>query len=304
MMTKRARRVRAIAPALLVLSVLFSPGAAEAATTPAFFSCAADAVTVRVAGGSTLNPVTTGGGKDACRTESVGLPNVGEAVSLEEIMTARTAYAETDQGGPRPFRSKPSAKSGVENLKVTLGNPVLGVAAARSAITATCASGTPTFQTSSEVASLSLAGQPIVLDGVLQPITDALTDAVGALVEVKLNEVVDLPGGGKAVRAARVTLLRGNAPLAEVIVAQSSLDLNGRACDPDDGDEPVDPGPSVCPHGRVPRRHPQPLRDQGDDDRRRPARQGPHRRHRDRHQRRPQALQEQVPARAPDRATP
>ena len=74
-----------------------------------------------------------------------------------------------------------------------------------------------------------------MLDGVLQPITDGLSDALGALVEVRLNEVVDLPNGGKAVRAARVTLLKGDVPLANVIVAESRITLNGAACDPNAG---------------------------------------------------------------------
>lgn len=110
-------------------------------------------------------------------------------------------------------------------------------------------SGTPVYKTASQVANISLAGQPIVLDGVLQPVTDGLTDLVGALVEVKLNEVVALPGGGQAVRAARVTLIRGDVPVANVIIAESRLDTNGRACDPEDGGGPVTPSPTTCPNG-------------------------------------------------------
>ena len=80
------------------------------------------------------------------------------------------------------------------------------------------------------MATIALAGTPIVLNGVAQPITDALTAALGALVEVKLNEVIDLPGGGKAIRAAHITLVRGGTPVSDVIIAESRIGLNGAAC--------------------------------------------------------------------------
>jgi hypothetical protein len=92
-----------------------------------------------------------------------------------------------------------------------------------------------------------------VLDGVLQPITDGLTNALGALVEVRLNEVVDLPHG-KAVRAARITLVRGGTPLANVVIAESRIVLNGDTCNPDaPGNTPDNgnPGGQGCPNGSV-----------------------------------------------------
>jgi hypothetical protein len=135
---------------------------------------------------------------------------------------------------------------------------VLGVGAARSSIEGSCAGGAASFKTFSEVANISLGGFPLVLDGVVQPITDPLSDALGALVSIRLNETVDRPGGGKAVRAAHIKLfaLDGTAaPLADVIIAESILDLNGKACDPNappNGGGPTDDGPPpVCPNGSV-----------------------------------------------------
>lgn len=234
-------------PAALAVMAVCTPGAHAA--TPASFACTADAVTVQLLGGSVLNPIAAGRAEEPCSLASVGLPNVGEAFKLESVITARTAYAETDPGGRVPYKSKPSARSGVENLDITLGGPLLGVGAARSSITATCVDGTPEFETFSRVTDIRLADTPIVLDGVLQPITDALTDAVGALVEVRLNEVVELSDDGRAIRAARVTLVRGDQPVANVVIAESRLSLNGKACDPVKGAGPVDPTPPVCPAG-------------------------------------------------------
>jgi Ca2+-binding RTX toxin-like protein len=221
------------------------------AATAASFSCTANAVTTQVAGGSVLNPITAGGDGKACQTGVAGFPNTGEALTLESAITARTAYALTDPGGAIPSASKPTAAAGIEGLEVLVGGPLLGVDAARSSITGSCAGGSPKLEPTSQVATITLAGTPIVLDGVVQPITDPVTTAAGALVEVKLNEVIDLPGGGKAVRAAHITLVRGTAPVADVIVAESRLGLNGAPCadgtGTGDGGNPA----SVCPAGSV-----------------------------------------------------
>jgi hypothetical protein len=227
------------------------------AASPVSFSCAADAVTAQISSGSVINPITSGGDGKACQPGVTGLPNVGEALNIQDLISAKTAYAAVDPGGAVSATSKPTATAGVEGLQIDLGGPFLGVGAARSAISASCSGGKASYMPTSEVADISLAGMPIVLDGVLQPITDGLTQAVGALVEVKLNEVVDTKDGGKAVRAARITLVRGDVPVANIIVAESRIGLNGAACDPNT-DTPTPPngdttGTSAqgCPSGAV-----------------------------------------------------
>ncbi len=207
---------------------------------------------MQFAGGSKLNPVTAGGDGQPCQLAIAGLPNVGEAFSLNALITARTAYAAVDPKGQTPHLSNPVAAAGIEAAEVILGGPFLGVSSATSSISAACVAGVPQYTPASQVATITLAGTPIVLDGAVQPITDALSEAVGALVEVRLNEVVDLPNGGKAVRAARVTLIRGEAPFAEVILAESKLGMNGNACQPpSSGTPPPALPPSVCPPGSV-----------------------------------------------------
>ena len=241
---------------VLGVLVLASPAAAA---DPVSFSCKASAVIATIAGASPVNPITAGGEGKECQNGVTGLPNVGEAVTLEDIVTAKTAYAIVEKGGEPPIKSKPTASAGVEDLALTIGGPVLGVGAARSSITGSCQNGTPQFETFSEVANISLAGFPLVLDGVVQPITDAVSDGLGALVSVRLNEVEDLPDGGKVVRAAHIKLLAldgSSAPLADIVIAESKLDLNGAACDPsqppNNGDGDGDDGlPQICPDGAV-----------------------------------------------------
>jgi Ca2+-binding RTX toxin-like protein len=218
------------AAAAIAATLSFTPAALAVDVQ---YQCRASAVTAQVAGGSILDPITAGRDDSACRPAISGLPNIGEALSLEDIIKARTAYAATDPGGAPPVASTPSASAGIEGLDLTLGDPVLSVGAARSSITATCVDGAPVYTPFSEVASITLGGTPIVLDGVLQPITDGLSDAIGGVLSVRLNEVVELPGGGRSVRAAHITVLaEAGTPLAAVIIAESRIDATGAVCDP------------------------------------------------------------------------
>ncbi len=256
MKSLRVRLGRMTLTACVIAVAALSFASAAGAAAPVSFSCTANAVTAQVLGGSIINPVTAGGDGKPCQNAIAGLPNTGEALSLDGIITAKTAYAAVDPGGDTPIASNPTAAAGIEGLELKLGQPILGVGAAQSRITASCAGGKATFTPTSEVASISIGGTPIVLDGVLQPITDGLTDALGALVTVRLNEVVPLSGGGEAVRAAHITLIPTNrAAVADVIVAESRLDLNGAACDPNqppNNGGPMPPTtPSVCPTGAV-----------------------------------------------------
>jgi hypothetical protein len=236
-------------PRFLVLTVaatLLLAVQADAAG-PASFSCTANAVTTQLSGKSKLNPVTAGGDGQECRVAVAGLPNTSEALSLDAVSKARTAYAAVDPHGDIPSESTPSAAAGVEALEVTVGGSLLTVSAANSEMTGACEGRTPKFTPMSEVANVTLADTPIVVDGVVQPTTDEVSNALGAAVEVRVNEVLDLQGGGKAVRAVRVTLVRDSS-VAEVIVAESRLGLNGAACDPGAGGDVL---AAVCPSGSV-----------------------------------------------------
>lgn len=244
-----------------LLAVLCSATSARAAD-PVSFSCTASAVIGKYADAPALNPITAGGEGKACQPAITGLPNVGEATTLEEIVTAQTAYAAVDPGGAPPINSMPTARAGIEMLDLApASGPALEANAANSSIQGSCVNGAPQFETQSEVGSLSLGGFPLVIDGVLQPITEAMNESIGALITIELNEVVDTDDGGRAVRAAHITLLPldgSMAPVMDIIIAESKLGLNGAACDPsqppnngDDGDVDPDPPTGVCPEGSV-----------------------------------------------------
>lgn len=248
--------MKTLAGALAVAVTALASAAPAGAQTPATFSCTASAVTSQVGTSPVLNPITAGADGQPCVQGITGLPNTGEAL-LFGALKAETAYALVDPGGNVPATSTPRAAAGIEGLSIGEGNASIMVDAARSQITASCVNGAPVFTPTSTVAKITIAGTPIELDGPLTQITDALSAALGQIVEIKLNEVVDIPGGGKAVRAARITLLKGTPAQIQVIVAESRLATNGDVCSPYNiPTGPVTPPPPQtsaqgCPAGSV-----------------------------------------------------
>lgn len=253
---------RALAVVLPTLAAALTPAAASAAA-PVSFTCAASAATVQVLDGAPQAPVRAGEDGSPCRRAAAGLQDAGALASTQSKIQAKTAYASVDPHGDRPVRSTPSAAAGVEGLSLVAAGLPLTVDTARSSLSARCASGRAAFAPTSQVASIRLGSATLVADGVVQPVTGGLTNALGGAVSVRLDEVVDLPGGGKAVRAAHVRVTDGSRVLADVVVAESRIDLSGAACDPVAGDQPTtgsnpggnagggDSGSSGCPNGSV-----------------------------------------------------
>lgn len=248
-------RIRVLVALGACLTFVSLAGAGEAAA--ASWTCSARAVDVQAVGGDRLIPIAAGRNDVPCSEVTAGAPNVGAALNLSPTIEAQTAYAATRVQNDRPLDQTPGSFAGVEGLAINGGDtPILAVGAARSQVTARCETGSPLYEGVSEVASITLGGVPIVLDGVVQPITDAVSDALGVLVEVRLNEQVPIEGGGLEVRAARVTLLSGaGTPLADVVIAASRASQVGNPCDPNDPSNLTPGGPTTtaqpCPPGSV-----------------------------------------------------
>ncbi|WP_372790573.1 hypothetical protein [Paraconexibacter sp.] len=231
------------------------PGAAQAANQ---VDCSASAVQATIAGASTLDPITTS--RSRCADSAAGLPNTTEAVGLAPSIKARSAYAITDTtpDGVRPLDTVSSAGAAVENLSINAGDTiVIGADAVSSFAQAKCVNGALEFTGGGDAVKLTIGGQPIPLDPVLGPLTDGISDALGIIVRVKLNEQVR-DGTTFIQRGAHITLLPaiGAAPLADVIIAESRVSGAGLPCDPTvpenagpDGGGTGDPGPGACAPG-------------------------------------------------------
>jgi Ca2+-binding RTX toxin-like protein len=244
-----------LAAIVTIAALGFASSSAHAAT--ATWSCGASAAIVTVAGAEPVNPVTAS--RTPCSDQFVGLPKLTDALGLAPAINAKSAYAITSAkaAGARPIEQATAAASGVEGLSIKSGDSTaIGVDAAESEVTATCKDGNPVFNGTSKIAHLIVGGQVISLDDPLITITNALSDALGALVDVRLNEQVK-DANGFIQRAAHIKVLAalGADPLLDIIVAEARLSSSS-ACDPNaDGNKT--PGGDVggastsrlCPQG-------------------------------------------------------
>jgi Ca2+-binding RTX toxin-like protein len=207
-------------------------GSANAAT--ATWSCGADAVRATIAGQSPVNPVTAS--RTPCQDQVTGLPNLTNSLGLAPAINAKSAYAvlSAQPAGARPIEQTINSAAGVENLSLVAGGTVaIGADAVSSQATATCQNNQPVFSGSSKIVRLTLGGQVIPLDQPLEQITDALSQALGVIVSIKLDEQIK-DANGIVVRGAHIKLLTptpDSTPLADVVIAESRASASS-ACDP------------------------------------------------------------------------
>ena len=234
---------------------------AQALTAAPVWQCRASPTYASVAGQNRVEPIVAngnintadGGNPDhaQCVNAETGAGNTATQVGIpQDLIGASSAQAKTEivpELG-KAIDQKPTAAAKVENLQVQIpaGSPsLLGVKAATSIATASCAGGSPKLDGSSQVADLTVLGAPIALDGLLGALTTAL-QPLGFLVDLKINEKV-ATADSLTVRALHVKVLRSatGAPVADIVVAESKVGYNGLVCDPKAQGDPKSP----CPAG-------------------------------------------------------
>ncbi|MDQ3850206.1 MAG: hypothetical protein M3296_06295 [Actinomycetota bacterium] len=266
MQLSRRGRVLAIA-VVVVTAALAVAGSAEAFTSPPVWKCRASALYASVSGNNRAEPIVangninTAGGRDPdhaqCVSSEAGLGNTATQLGIpQDFLAARTARAITtivpELG--LAIDQKVGATGGVEDLTLTLpqGGPVtLGVAAANSTATGTCVAGsiTPRLAATSQVLGLTLGGQPINLDGLVNAI-DQLLQPLNMVVDIIPNEEIRT-ADSLTRRALHIKVLSGGpggTPVVDVVLAESKVGFNGPVCDPT---KQVPGGGSVCPPGSV-----------------------------------------------------
>lgn len=257
-------RLRVCAIAAGALGALAIAAPAGAATAPvAQWSCSASAVRATVANQTPIEPIVAN--RTPCADATVGLPKLTDALGLAPSINARTAYALTTakpSSTTAPIKQSVGSASGVENLTLeSAGNVVIGAEAIRSEASGYCkANNTPAFNSYSQVVGLTINGQKIDVDQVLQPITDAISNSpLSGLIEVRLNEKVQT-ANGLVIRGAHIKVLNaaGTAPLADIVIAESTI-TSSEACNPNAignngttvGSSTNTGGVRVCPQGAV-----------------------------------------------------
>jgi Ca2+-binding RTX toxin-like protein len=244
-----------------VLAMAATASSASGAT--ALWTCSASTAIASVAGKTPVNPLTTT--KAPCAQQDVGLPKLTDAVGLAPGINAKTAYAVTNALPPnvRPLDQTVGSAAGVEGLSLqgNDGSIVIGVDAARSVASGSCANGVPVLGGSSRVTGLTINGRTISADEQLTDLTDAISGSpLNALVWVKLNEQIKTATGIEQ-NAVHIKVIKdaGASPLAEIWIAQSAVS-SASACDANadgNGPGPTTSGtsttnlPGVCAPGSI-----------------------------------------------------
>jgi Ca2+-binding RTX toxin-like protein len=248
--------------------VLIAAPAAQALTQVPVWQCRASPLYASIAGNNRLEPIVANGNINTangvspdhaqCAKSETGAGNLATQLGIpQNFIGAGTASAVTDIRPElgRAIDQTAGASARVENLEIRLPagstSVTLGVSVATSSAVGTCVSGSksPRLTGASNVATLTLGGSPIDLDGLVRAL-DQLLQPLNQVVDIIPNEEIRTPTS-LTKRALHVKILQssgGGAPLVDAVLAESKVAANGAVCDPDkqgDGKSPCPPGSTL-----------------------------------------------------------
>jgi Ca2+-binding RTX toxin-like protein len=247
--------------------VLIAAPAASALTSTPVWECRGSALYASVSGNNRVEPIVANGNINTangvspdspqCTDSDTGAGNTPTQLGISpDFLGAVTGKATTsiDPDFGKAIDQKAAAEGRVEDLSLLLGagGPTLGVGAANSVVAAGCVAGNtaPQFTGDSRVADLTLGGQPIPLDNLVDELTQILNPLLGALVEIKVDERIQT-ADELTINALHIKVIRGaTPPLIDLVIGQAKVGTNGAVCDPDAQNEGSgNPIGQVCPPG-------------------------------------------------------
>ncbi|MDB5295345.1 MAG: calcium-binding protein [Phycisphaerales bacterium] len=249
-------------------SVLALAPGAQAAEAPSF-QCRASALTASVAGQPYVEPLVANGikgsvpgatfDKPLCSDDEQGAGDVTRSLALQDLVATSAVKEKTTL---TPSTGSSAAQTATATTTVTdldlklLGSNTLRVGAVRASATGKCVNGKAQFTGTSEVTNITLGGQPISLDQLVNGIGDLLR-ALGLEPVVKvfpLNQVT-VTGNSVVVTPLRIQVLAGGATtggLVDLTVGETKVGQRGNACDPSGTGGGGDGSDAVCPVGSIP----------------------------------------------------
>ena len=251
--------------AVLAMFAALAPRA-HAFTAGPLWKCRASALSVSVSGMNHVEPVLANGSPDTangaspdraqCTDQDVGANNLATPLGIPaDFLGAQTATAQTgiDPDLGKAIDQKASSVAKVENLTLRLPpgaqSVALGVGAAQAEAHASCVNGKPTLTGTSQATGITLGGQTISLDQLLDALGTGL-QPLGALVTLKVNEQIKT-ANSLIQRALHITLLSaaGSSPLADIIIGEAKVGNDDDVCNPDKQFPGQTPEIKPCPTG-------------------------------------------------------
>lgn len=245
-----ARR-RAGAAGLLVATASLAAAAAPAGgtTDTPVWQCRASAIWMSLADMNRTEPVLANGNPNTaaganpdraqCVDAETGGENQGSPFGAPPSFTTKTLAAKTtvvpELG--RAIDQKIASTAKVEDLHFQPDPtaPVqLGVGLAQADAAAECVNGQPTYSGTSKVTNITLGGQSISADDLLDSLSKALAP-LGEVAEVKVNEQLR-DANSLIVRPLHIKIFRSagpnTTPLVDLIVGEAKVGNNGEVCNP------------------------------------------------------------------------
>ena len=255
-------RKPAVSAAVIGAVLALAPSTASAFTSSPLWKCRASAVYTSIAGNNRVEPIVANGNPSTannkspdraqCASEEAGADNLATPLGIPDtVLAAQSASAKTtitpELG--QAIDQKVEAIARVEKLAVPLGSGtvVLGVGAANSTVTGSCANGAPVLQGTSSMADLTLGGTEIPLNDLFAGLQTIL-EPLGMVVEVKFNEQ-ERTATGLVQRAAHIKILGAGepTPLVDLVIAETKVDTEQFTCDPNRQIPGTDQ--QICPTG-------------------------------------------------------
>lgn len=210
-----------------VLSLTAMAAAGEAASAQAAnFTCRASVLRLEAPQGNTvLEPVVSNNPNNPCTSDADGLPTIdllGVSAKLLQSSTTNSATGSSAQA------------SAADVALVRAGAPVVRAQVANSQASATCSAGAPAFSSSSQLAGLTINGQPTVVTGQPNQTINLL------LATIVINQRITT-----ADRVTRRALVVNVPGLLRLTVAESIADVSGNPCIP-----PPPPPKPQCSDGK------------------------------------------------------
>jgi hypothetical protein len=267
-------------PPLLALAVtlvslgtsLVVASGAQAAEQPSF-QCRASALAASIANQPYVEPLVANGlkgsvpgpvfDKAACSNDEQGAGDVTSSVGLQGLIGTSAVQEKTtltpETGSSAAQTATASTTIADLDLRLLGTNPsFIKIGAVKATATAKCVNKKPVFTGSSEITNIQLLGQTVTLDGLVNGLAKALSDAgLDAVVKIYPLNQVTKTADSVVVTPLRLQILSGGSSkggLVDLTVGETKVAQRGNACDPpaDNPDNPDDGGDGICPVGSIP----------------------------------------------------
>jgi len=223
--------------ALCVASGVFglaAGGAAPAAqAADPGLTCRSSVVRAQLLSGAPIEPLAANSLAARCADDAVGMEDLGAAVSNELGFDAAFATTATN-GAAIPAARWAEARAGVAQIDVPGTSSALHVEGVAARATASCAAGAPVLSAASSVARITLSGQDLATDTVVERVLTGVSGSpAGAVLRIVPGEQLRSDSRGDATltrRALHVTVRLGDRTLADVVVGEATAGTADAAC--------------------------------------------------------------------------